>query len=192
MLIDSQSSDSPQRPRLSRAAYCQMAAMGWFEGKRVELVDGEVVLMGAQTNSHVLGVSRAAEALQKVFGSEFWVRVQAPLDLAEDSDPVPDLAVVSGHMREYKAHQQSAILVVEVADTTLHFVRGRKAALYARAGIQDYWIVDLVDDQLELLRQPVVDATSAHYSSIMTLRRNEVVNPLALWSAAIAVADLLP
>jgi Uma2 family endonuclease len=95
-------------------------------------------------------------------------------------------------MREYKAHQQSAILVVEVADTTLHFVRGRKAALYARAGIQDYWIVDLVDDQLELLRQPVVDATSAHYSSIMTLRRNEVVNPLALWSAAIAVADLLP
>jgi Uma2 family endonuclease len=170
-----------------------MADMGLFEGKRVELIDGEVVVMAAQKNSHVLGVSLASETLLKICGPEFWVRVQAPLDLAEDSDPEPDVAVVSGHMREYKAHPQSAILVVEVADTTLRYDRGKKAALYARAGIQDYWIVNVVDDQLEVCRQPVADpAGVARYASIVTLRKGEQVSPLALPSMAIAVADLLP
>ena len=87
------------------------------------------------------------------------------------------------------------MLVVEVADTSLALDRLRKGSLYARAGIADYWVVNLIDEVLELYREPV-RASSAHgasrYDSVRLLRRNAVVTPLGAPRARIRVAALLP
>jgi Uma2 family endonuclease len=124
-------------------------------------------------------------------------RLQAPLHLGPRPAPEPELAVVPGGSRDYTAtgHPTTALLIVEVSDTTLSYDRGRKASLYARAGIADYWIVNLVDRQLEVYRQPQPDATRPYgygYISAATFTAAESVSPLAAASVSLAVADLLP
>jgi Uma2 family endonuclease len=107
------------------------------------------------------------------------VRAQGPVALDDDSEPEPDVTVVCGAPRDYLAeHPSRPALIVEVAHSSLAFDRRRKGGLYARAGIAEYWIVNLVGRVLEVYRQPVRSA-SARYG----------------WkyeSARIAVADLLP
>jgi len=115
--------------------------------------------------------------------------VQLPLALGPYSEPEPDVAVVEGTIDDYvEAHPSTAVLVVEVADASLQFDRTRKAALYARAGIPDYWIVNLLDGVLEVHRQPEGDA----YRERLVLPSQERVRPLARPEVEIAVAELLP
>jgi Uma2 family endonuclease len=86
-------------------------------------------------------------------------------------------------------------LIVEVSETTLRYDRYRKASLYARVGIQDYWIVNLVHQQLEVRRRPVPDNSQRYgfaYGDRTILKPNEHVSPLAMPQAKILVADLLP
>jgi Uma2 family endonuclease len=119
-----------------------------------------------------------------------------PVALDDESAPEPDLAVVQGIRGAYReSHPAHAALVVEVADSSLDFDRERKGSLYARAGIQDYWIVNLVDRVLEVYRQPGPDRSAAYgwrYRSVERLALPDAVAPLAFPSARIAVADLLP
>ncbi|HVS70426.1 MAG TPA: Uma2 family endonuclease [Phycisphaerae bacterium] len=193
--MSSATDDDVPHHRFTREQYYQMADAGYFEGKRVELINGEILDMAAQKNSHVLGVSLATEALSKAFGQGFWIRVQAPLNLADDSDPEPDVAIVAGRMRDYTAHPQSALLVVEVSDTTLRLDRRDKAALYAAADIRDYWIINLIDNCVEILRDPAPDALfprTHRYTTRAIFRAGDAVSPLAAPAAQIPVADLLP
>jgi len=194
-LMELQPPETPPPHRFTREEYYQMADMGLFEGQRVELIEGEIVDMAPQKNPHVLGVSRASRALTKAFGDAFWVRSQAPLHMGAKSEPEPDLAVVPGPMESYKDHPTAALLIVEVADTTLRFDRGQKASLYARAGIKDYWIINIQDECVEVLREPVADARAPlgwRYKSVVTVRSPATIAPLAKPEAVIAVADLLP
>jgi Uma2 family endonuclease len=186
---------SPQPARFTRAQYYQMGDLGFFQGRRVELIEGEIVEVAPQKNPHFLSINLVAEALRKAFGDGYWVRVQGPLHLQNDSEPEPDVAVVAGPMKSYEDHPTSALLVVEVSDTTLRYDRGRKASLYARAGIADYWIVNLVENRLEIMRDPTEDATAPlgwRYSSPVVLKVGEQVSPLALPAEKIAISDLLP
>lgn len=181
----------------TREDYYRLAEAGVFAERRVELIKGQIFQMSPQKSKHTLGVSRGERALRAVFqphGS--YVRVQFPLELGADSDPEPDLAIVPGEPEDYgDAHPTSAQLIVEVADTSLEMDRGRKASLYAGAGIADYWIVNLVDQQLEVYRDPVPDPEQIYghgYASVTILARGAVVTPLAASGTSIAVADLLP
>jgi Uma2 family endonuclease len=103
---------------------------------------------------------------------------------------------VSGSSQDYLAqHPTAALLVVEVSDTTLAYDRQRKASLYARMNVADYWIVKLVDLQVEVNRKPVADATrqfGQSYADCTILRTGDRVTPLALPGVAVAVADQLP
>ena len=111
------------------------------------------------------------------------------------SEPEPDLAVVPGPMESYKDHPTTALLIVEVTDTTLRFDRGQKASLYARAGIKDYWIINIQDECVEVLREPVKDTDAPlgwRYKSVVTFRPPATIAPLAKPEAVIAAADLLP
>ena len=145
-----------QRHRWVREEYERMVAAGVFHPEaRLELIDGEVVNMTPQGSQHATAVQLAEDALRKVFSTGYITRVQMPLALEEDSEPEPDMAVVPGSPRDYRdAHPESALLVVEVADATLAFDRDQKKRLYARTGVPEYWIVDLIDRHLEIYRNP--------------------------------------
>src|SRR5262249_23775846 len=105
-------------------------------------------------------------------------------------------AVVAGAPRDYRdAHPATAVLIVEVAETSLRYDRTQKASLYARSDIAEYWIVNLPDRQLEVYRDPQPDAAQPFgfgYASVRILGEQDRVSPLAAPGVAIAVADLLP
>ena len=117
---------------------------------RIELLDGRLVAREPQGGRHATAVALVRAALEKAFGRSFYIRKEKPIALDETSEPEPDVVVVPGRPRDYRdAHPSRPVLVVEVADTSLALDRLRKAGLYARAGIADYWVVNLVDEVLE-------------------------------------------
>lgn len=173
------------------------AAGVYRSDERLELIEGEVYCkMSLQESGHSTGIRAGEEALRTVFGVGYDVRVQLPIEIGSFSKPEPDIAVVTGTFRDYaNRHPQSAILVVEVADTTLGFDRTTKAALYAQAGINEYWIVNLRDRLVEVYRQPspaTTMASSHEYVSVEQYTEGEAVSPLAAPGSNIKVSDLLP
>jgi Uma2 family endonuclease len=186
----------PDTYRWSRKEYYRLGDLGFFEGKRVELIEGRIIEMSPIYSPHVTSVTLADDLLREVFGKGFVVRIQAPLGIGEDSDLQPDVAVVAGSARDFsERHPARAELVVEVADASLAYDRGFKASFYATAGIADYWIVNLKDRQIEIHRRPMKDAEAdfGHsYADKQIFREGEFVFPLAKQDALIPVADLLP
>jgi len=177
--------------------YDRLAELGWFGDQRVELIEGRIVRMAAQLEPQVASVSLGAKAAARAFGAGYYVRFQAPLVQGKFSKPEPDLAVVRGSERDYlnSGTPTTALLVIEISDTTLRQDRGRKASIYARWGIADYWILNLVDRQLEVHRDPVRDRKykmGFGYASIQVVKPGDSIAPLAAPQALIAVADLLP
>jgi Uma2 family endonuclease len=185
----------PRVRKWTREEYYKMGELGLFEGQRVELIDGEIIEMSPMGNPHVIAASLAHDALQKAFGAGYWVRHGAPLNISSVSEPEPDIGVVKGTPREFKDHPSTALLAVEVSETSLRMDRKRKASLYASAGVQDYWIVNLIDRQLEVYREPKPDRAQPFgfgYTNQTILKTGDSVTPLAAPNAKIAVADLLP
>jgi len=183
--------------RWTRAEYDRMVEVGLLgEDDRVELVDGEILEMSPQNSPHAGTIMLVQETLQAAFAPQHSVRVQLPLALDAMSEPEPDLVVVPGSGRDYlAAHPESALLIVEVASARLPYARGRKASLYARSSIRDYWIVNLRDRLLEVHRDPVPDASARlgfAYATVERLGPEAVVSPLAAPEARIPVAQLLP
>lgn len=185
----------PKPLRWTSADYYRLAERGFFLGRRVQLIEGEILETPAQKNFHAAAVDLTVDALKAAFGAGYWVRSQASLDLSPLSVPDPDVAVVPGSPRNPPAsNPTTALLVVEASDTTLSFDRGRKASLYARAGIADYWIVNLVDRQLEVYRNPVADNSQpfgSRYADEVILQPTDHATPLAAPQARVPVADLL-
>lgn len=158
---------------------------------RVELLEGVVVAVSPQGPPHAGVTHLAAEALRQAIGDRAAVRIQSPLVLRPRSVPEPDIAVVAGEHRQYvRAHPTTALLVVEVADSSLPQDRITKARIYARAGIPELWVVNLRDDVVEVYRRP--DRASAAYRDRSLLGRGERVVLAALPQVEIAVDRLLP
>jgi Uma2 family endonuclease len=173
--------------------------MGWFEGRRVELVEGEVIEMGKQSEWHVVVCAVVVRVLAATFGPAFWVRWPSPIDAGGISEPEPDAAVVPGRPQDYAksladGHPSQPLLVVEVAVTSLNYDRTVKGSLYAKAGIAEYWIVDVVGKRLEVHRKPGPAAAAKYgfaYAETQVLAPADAVSPLARPEAKVAVADLL-
>jgi hypothetical protein len=186
--------------RWKRVEYDRMIECGIFDedcrDNRLELIDGLLVLREPKTPPYVTAVSLGERALSAAFGEGFHVRPYGPVALDDDSEPEPDLSVVRGEISDY-AHEHPArpVLIVEVALTSLAFDREFKSSLYARAGITDYWVLNLVDEVLEVRRGPVTSEAAPYgwtYERLTVLGREDVVTPLAAPTAAVAVANLLP
>jgi Uma2 family endonuclease len=182
----------PALRRWTVAEYYQAAEAGVFHPEeRLELIEGEIFRMSPQDSPHATACDLTEDALRGVFGRGYRVRTQKPLSLGADSVPEPDLAVVRGGVRDYaKAHPTTAELVVEVADSSLGYDRNRKAPLYARAGVPDYWILNLSERVLEIYRDP--DPANGQYRQITRLGEDESISPLAAPTASILVRELLP
>jgi len=182
--------------RWSRVEYDHLVDLGVFEGEPLELIGGQLMVAEPQGAYHVSAIGTAEYALRAVLPAGWIVRTQAPVALDDESEPEPDLAVVPGRPADYRAaHPNRPALAIEVADSSLGFDRRQKGSLYARASIQDYWIVNLIDRVLEVYRDPVPDPPAPYgwrYRSVTTLAPPAIVVPLAFASSQIAVADLLP
>jgi len=174
-----------------------MCALGLFDERRVELIGGEIIEMAAQDNWHAKGIQAVMDTLPTVFGPGSWVRFQMSLDLSPLGVPDPDVAVVAGGWRSHPDHGMptDALLVVEVSDSSLRDDQTYKMSLYAAAGIKEYWILNLVDKQLEVYRDFIADPAQpfgTRYDAPTILRVGDTVSPLAAPHAMIAVADLIP
>jgi len=181
--------------RWRRGEYERLVELGVFVGERLELLDGLLVVKEPQGSPHAAIVGHIGQVLGSAFGPGWHPRIHSPLALDDDSEPEPDVAIVAGAPRDYvTAHPATAALVVEVADSSLRLDRRLKAGLYARAGLPEYWIVNLVERALEVHRHPQrADAESGWvYEAVQMLRPPATVTPLTSPSALIPVADLLP
>ena len=172
-------------------------SMGVFgPDERLELLEGEIIAKMSQNAPHSASLFKTHKRLDRIFAEHFMVRNQMPLMLGERNKPEPDVAVVAGSVDDFLTlHPTSAVLTVEISDTTLTTDRDVKAQIYARAGIPEYWIVNLVDRLIEVHRQPAAMAEQAlgfHYRSIQRLTESESVAPLAAPNHMIQVSELLP
>lgn len=186
-----------QTRRWTRVEYDRLVELGVLhEDEPIELLGGQMIVAEPKGTPHSTAIGLTAEALRAAFGPGWVVRVQEPIALDDESEPEPDLAVVSGQHRDYLVeHPARPALLVEVAESSLAFDRRYKGSLYARAGVEDYWIVNLVDEVVEVYRGPVPDPTSEfgwRYGDVETFRPGASISTLSRPDVTVAVADLLP
>ena len=166
-----------------------------LEGHSVILVDGEILDMPNPNPPHNGVVGILEMVLRIYFGAGHWVRGQSSFSTTLNTDPIPDIAVVTGSPRDYlQRDPTSALLIVEVSDSSLTYDIGEKSNLYAAAGITDYWVVNVKEPRLYVFRDPVADPSAPRgfrYNTVQTLKRGDTITPLA-GSTPIAVAELLP
>lgn len=187
----------PQRRLWTRTEYERMAEQGVFgPGERLELIEGEITVKLTQNAPHATAILLTLRVLFRLFATGFQVRVQLPFIAGDNSLIEPDFAIVAGDDRDaLQSHPATAVLIVEVSDTTPANDRAFKAGLYARAGVREYWIVNLADRTLEVHRQPapMSERPLGHgWRSVVQYTSEQSVSPLAAPNYAVAVADLLP
>jgi Uma2 family endonuclease len=182
----------------TRAEYDQLIDCGFFrEDEPIELVAGQLVVREPQHAPHATAIRLANRALRRAFPDETWqVNVGLPIALDDESEPEPDLSVVPGGPRDYLgAHPARPVLVLEVSVSSLAFDRRVKSSIYARAGIADYWIVNLIDHVLEVYREPGRSCEAPGrwaYRSFRRIGPAESVSPMAAPDVSISASDLLP
>lgn len=126
-------------------------------GERLELIKGEITKMSPIRSPHAGMVNLLMEELVEYFSGKYIVAVQNPIQISDTSEPEPDLTVLKFRKDRYSRHHpqsEDVYLLIEVADTSLSFDRGVKKVLYAEAGIPEYWIINLNDQQIEIFRNP--------------------------------------
>ena len=175
--------------RLSRVEYERAVQAGVFEpNAKLELIDGLLHATTPEGRRHATGRDLVADCLPGVFDSAFHIRIHHPL-AADDSEPEPDVAVVTGRIRDYRdTHPTLAVLVVEVSDESPRHDWTVKQRLYARCRIPEYWILALPDARPEVYRDPA----EGGYRSVTKHTAGDSVAPLARPGAPIVVDGLLP
>ena len=183
--------------RWTRAEYDRLIEVGVFHpGEPVELLGGELIVSEPQGSAHYTAILLVEDALRAALGPGWLVRTQGPVALDDESEPEPDLAVVRGGPRDYsRQHPSRPALIVEVAESSLSRDREHKGSLYARARVDDYWILNLVDRVLEVYRWPIPDPSALfgwRYAAKEVRGPESSVAPLAAPGAPVLVSDLLP
>ena len=165
-------------------------------GEPIELIGGELMVAEPQGAPHYTATQKTAKVLERAFGPGWTVRAQGPIGLDDDSEPEPDIAVVPGGPDDYgRAHPSRPALTVEVAESSLAIDRHHKGSVYARAGLADYWVLNLVDRVLEVYREPVPDRAARfgwRYACREVLDASAQATPLAAPGSSITVSQLLP
>jgi Uma2 family endonuclease len=187
---------APSPHRWTIAEYRELGKSGLFADRKTLLIDGEVYVMTMPAPPHDLSVGLVDDWLRAVFATGFHVRNQMGFDVGTRNDPGPDLAVIAGSRRDLAGRTPTtAVMIVEVADSSLAMDTTTKAELYATAGVPDYWVIDLENRKLIVFRDPVplpagLGATA--YRTRKTYGPNDAVAPLAAPAAMVKVGDMLP
>jgi Uma2 family endonuclease len=182
--------------RFTVVEYQRMGELGVLtEEDRVELLEGVITPKMVHNPPHGVTLSLLEEALRPLLPSGWFLRVQCPI-ITDDSAPEPDIAIVRGTARDYLRGHPGPVdvaLLVEASDSSLARDR-RKARLYARAGVPVYWIVNLVEEQIEVHTQPSGPGESPTYGAIAIHKRGDST-PVIVGDATVGmlpVNDLLP
>ena len=178
--------------RLTLDQYDLMIQSGAFDGqnqRRVELIHGELRAMSPIGSKHEVLVDLLNEwSMANLPEKAVWVRVQNSVGIPElDSAPEPDIAWVA--RRSYATERPQPVdvlLIIEVAESSLSYDRSEKAELYATAGLQDYWIVNIPQQCVEVHRQP----DAGHYGRMQTFTGADEVHPLAFPNLTLQVETL--
>jgi len=177
--------------------YHEMASAGVFlDGDPIELLEGWLVEKMAKDPLHTASVGCTFDSLGQFVGPDWHVRIEGPIT-TRDSEPEPDISVIRGRRRDFADRHpgpHDVVLLVEVADTTLERDRGLKKRIYAAARIPFYWIVNLIDRQVEVFTQPTGSGEQSDYVSRQVFKTPNTI-PMVLDDeevGQIAVAELLP
>ena len=182
----------PNPVRWTRQQCRAMMENGILTG-RYELIEGEILSKMGQKRPHAYVITRLTAWLFILFGADF-VQFQLPIQLPgpdnDTSEPEPDAAVLSRPASDFQDTPEAAYvqLVIEVSDTTLTFDKSTKASLYARAGIPEYWIVDINSRQVLVYRHP----SESGYDKPLTFSADAEVATLARPDSPVRISDLLP
>lgn len=186
----------PQPFRWTQEQYKELGRLEVFQRTKTMLIDGEIYLMPPPKPPHDYSLGLTDDWLRTVFVTGHHVRNQMAFHVGDDTDPSPDLVVVVGSRKDYlEAPPRAAVLIVEVAETSLFSDTTTKAEKYATAKVQDYWVIDLENRVLIVFREPVelpagLGATA--YRQRNTYGPDATVSPLAAPEAVVKVGDLLP
>ena len=162
-----------------------MVELGELNDQRVELIRGRIVEMSPPGPPHSWSVDQLNMLLAAPLKGHAIVRIQSPLAISDDSEPEPDVAILEpGDYRHQ--HPTTALLVIEVADSSLPKDRQEKASLYAEAGIPEYWIVNVVEECVEVYLHP----KAGTYQTVETRTGHHILRPTELPMLEIAVADI--
>jgi Uma2 family endonuclease len=156
----------------------------------IELLDGEVFDMSPLGPGHQAALARLLRLMVPLLGDDGVAVPGGPVELDDQSEPEPDLAIVRYRADFYEgahARPQDVLLLVEVSDSSLSFDQGRKGAAYAKAGIFEYWIVDLKHEQIVAMREP----GPAGFGWTQISRRGQFMAIAALPHIELAVSDIL-
>ena len=181
----------PQHRLFTVEDYYRMAQVGILgEDDRVELIEGEIIQMTAIGSRHAACVDRLTATFVRALASRVVVHVQNPVRLSELSEPQPDLALLKprgDYYQERHPGPDDVLLVVEVADSSLEYDRSVKLPLYAAAGVQEVWVIDLTRDRVESFRIP----DAAGYLEAWVLEAQDTVAPLAFPDVTVSVRDVV-
>jgi Uma2 family endonuclease len=185
-----QLTDLPQR-RWSVDEYHRMIAAGILTSSdRVELLEGHIIEMVPQEPPHASTTSSFGNDLVMLFAGKAWVRQQLPITIAPNSEPEPDIAVVQLDLNRYRdCHPipEDVYLLIEVSDSTLSYDRDRKAKVYAKANIPEYWVIDVNKKQLLVFREPQGDT----YQVEQVLGVKDAIAPAAFPDLVVELSNLL-
>jgi Uma2 family endonuclease len=178
------------RRRFTRKEYWRMAEVGILgERERVELIEGEIVEMSPIGRRHRAFVDNLTRLLARRLPDDAIVSVQGPLALTDDTEPQPDLTVLRRRAVPYKdreAWAEDALLVIEVAETSLRYDRSTKRRLYAAAGIPEYWVVDCAAETVEVHRDPGPDG----YRDIRLVTGQATLSPQAFRGVELSTTEV--
>jgi Uma2 family endonuclease len=171
--------------------YHGMARAGILrEDDRLELIKGEVVAMSPIGVRHMACVNRLNHLLMKHFHEQAVISVQNSVYLDEHSEPVPDVVLFKYRQDFYNQNAPTAddvLLLIEVSDSTLPYDRNVKRPLYAQAGIIEYWLINLVDNSVEVHREPEEGA----FTKTFICYRNDEITAVSFPDVTFQITDLL-
>ena len=160
------------------------------EDDNVELIEGRIVDMVPIGSKHASCVNRIIQLFADKLQKRAIVSSQNPVDLGKHSEPEPDIAILkwrNDFYRDKHPSPQDILLIIEVADASLEYDKFTKTPLYARAGIQELWLLNLLENTIEVYRSPSIDG----YKTITSLSSTETVSPLSFPDIVIKTGELL-
>jgi Uma2 family endonuclease len=183
----------PRPYRFTREQVYRLCDEGWFAHERIMLIPGKVIVIPPPSPEHDFTLESLAEILRSMIPAEHDIRTDKGFNIGKYNEPLSDLIVVPGSRHTYmRAHPTAAVFAAEVSNTTLKLDTTTKVSLYARAGVPEYWVVDLAGRRIIVHTQPQSDDGVHSYGSVVSYGDGQGVAPHFAPDRPIQVEALLP